>query len=139
MAGPGAAGGDGTKLSPPAFAQTDPKTGELKKQKFGPWMRTAFAVLAKGKGLRGSALDPFGHTAERRAERRLIEDYIGLVKGDLLPALTAANLDRAVAVAEAAQAIKGYGHVKARNMFIAADQQRDRLAAFKASPGAVAA
>ncbi len=126
-------------LAPPAFAQTDPKTGELKKQKFGPWMRTAFAVLAKGKGLRGSALDPFGHTAERRAERRLIEDYIGLVKGDLLPALTAANLDRAVAVAEAAQAIKGYGHVKARNMFIAADQQRDRLAAFKASPGAVAA
>jgi len=31
------------------------------------------------KGLRGTALDPFGYTAERRMERRLIKDYQALV------------------------------------------------------------
>ena len=43
--------------------------GELVKRPFGPWMRSGFKLLARLKGLRGSALDPFGRTEERRTER----------------------------------------------------------------------
>jgi indolepyruvate ferredoxin oxidoreductase len=47
----------------------------LIKQEFGPWMMKAFGVLAKFKGLRGTALDVFGYTAERKMERALIGEY----------------------------------------------------------------
>ncbi|MDE2457062.1 MAG: indolepyruvate ferredoxin oxidoreductase family protein, partial [Burkholderiales bacterium] len=57
-------------LAPPAFAKRNER-GELVKRPFGPWMRSAFGVLAKMKGLRGTALDPFGRSEERRSERAL--------------------------------------------------------------------
>ena len=43
--------------------------------RFGPWLMPALRVLARAKGLRGTALDPFGHTEERKLERELIADY----------------------------------------------------------------
>ncbi|MNJ04709.1 indolepyruvate ferredoxin oxidoreductase [compost metagenome] len=49
--------------------------GRAVKTSFGPWMLGAFRVLAKLRGLRGTALDPFGRTAERRMERQLVADY----------------------------------------------------------------
>src|SRR5439155_9852290 len=63
-------------LAPPIFAQRDKVTGHLQKKEFGGWMIHAFRMLAKLKFLRGTALDPFGRTEERRAERRLVEDYL---------------------------------------------------------------
>ena len=62
-------------LAPPLFAARDPDTGHLQKRSYGPWMLRAFALLARLKRLRGTALDPFGRTAERRMERRLIAEY----------------------------------------------------------------
>ena len=62
-------------LAPPLLAKLDPVTGAPKKMKFGPWMMSVFRVLAKMKGLRGTSLDPFGRTEERRTERALIEEY----------------------------------------------------------------
>ena len=62
-------------LAPPIFAKPDPVTGEPRKREYGPWMMKAFGVLAKLKGLRGTALDVFGRTAERRMERELIAEY----------------------------------------------------------------
>ena len=50
-------------------------TGLPRKMSFGPWLLPAFRLLAKFKFLRGTAFDPFGRSAERRTERRLIEDY----------------------------------------------------------------
>jgi hypothetical protein len=74
-------------------------------------MLTAFRLLAGLKGLRGTAWDPFGRTAERRTERRLITDYEALV-ADLLTHLSPATHATAVALAALPQKIRGYGHVK---------------------------
>ena len=60
-------------LAPPLTAKKN-AAGELTKSTFGPWMLTGFRVLAKLKGLRGTAFDPFARTAERRAERSLIDE-----------------------------------------------------------------
>jgi indolepyruvate ferredoxin oxidoreductase len=101
-------------LAPPLLARRDDR-GELVKRPFGPWVRSAFGVLAKLKFLRGGALDPFGRTEERRTERKLIADYRAMVE-ELLPALSAANLPQAVEIARVPEDIRGYGHVKARHV-----------------------
>ena len=62
-------------LAPPLLADRDPATGHLKKRVYGPWMLGAFRALARLRRLRGTAFDPFGRTAERRTERRLIAEY----------------------------------------------------------------
>ncbi len=61
-------------LAPPVLGRKDAE-GRARKSSFGPWMMTGFRVLAAFKGLRGTAFDPFGRTAERRMERRLLADY----------------------------------------------------------------
>ncbi len=61
-------------LAPPLLAKTNDK-GELQKQKFGPWVQTAFRLLAPLKFLRGTAFDVFGRTEERRTERALVGEY----------------------------------------------------------------
>jgi indolepyruvate ferredoxin oxidoreductase len=98
-------------LAPPLFARRDPQTGHLLKREFGSWIGSAFGLLAKMKGLRGTAFDPFGRTAERKMERALIDEYearLTMVAG----ALTTANHAAAVALASLPQQIRGYGHVK---------------------------
>src|SRR5579863_6523787 len=75
-------------LAPPFLARRDKTTGLPRKMSFGPWMMPLFRLLAKLKFLRGTAFDPFGYTAERRAERRLLEDYRTLLReitGNLTP------------------------------------------------------
>src|SRR5262249_3062641 len=67
-------------LAPPIFAQRDPVTGRLQKKEYGGWMIQAFRLLARLKFLRGSAFDPFGRTAERKAERKLVEDYLVMIE-----------------------------------------------------------
>jgi indolepyruvate ferredoxin oxidoreductase len=71
----------------------------------------AFPMLAKLKGLRGTPLDLFGHTAERKLERRLIGDYQAGVE-KLLAGLTPERLATAVKIASIPQQIRGFGHVK---------------------------
>ena len=102
-------------LSPPLLARKDPHTGEPAKMAFGPWMMAAFGVLAKFRGLRGTALDPFGYTAERRTERALIEEYRRHVEA-ALATLTRDGHARAVAIAEVPEQIRGYGPVKERSI-----------------------
>ncbi|HSV70703.1 MAG TPA: indolepyruvate ferredoxin oxidoreductase family protein [Methylibium sp.] len=98
-------------LAPPLFSRRDPLTGHLKKREFGPWVGYAFTVLARLRGLRGTPFDPFGHTAERRMERGLIDRY-----EQLLPVLAgklgAANHAIALQIARLPEQIRGYGHVK---------------------------
>ena len=62
-------------LAPPLLARKDPVTGVPRKMSFGPWMMKAFSVLAKLRRLRGTPLDPFGYTHERRTERQLVRDF----------------------------------------------------------------
>jgi indolepyruvate ferredoxin oxidoreductase len=82
-----------------------------RKRAFGPWMATAFQVLRRFKGLRGTALDPFGRSAERRTERRLIADYDRTIRA-MLPSLSHDNHALAKEIAEVPQSVRGYGHVK---------------------------
>ena len=98
-------------LAPSWLSKRDAVTGEPRKRSFGPWMLKAFAVLARFKFLRGGALDPFGHSAERRLERELIEEYEANV-AYLLAELNGGNYRTAVALAEIPEQIRGYGHVK---------------------------
>ncbi len=97
-------------LAPPLFAKKDAQ-GRLIKKEYGPWMLKAFGVLAKLKFLRGGRLDPFGRTAERGGERRLITDYEATVQL-LLDGLDDHRLALAVEIASIPEHIRGYGHVK---------------------------
>jgi indolepyruvate ferredoxin oxidoreductase len=115
-------------LAPPLMAKHDAQ-GHLIKQEFGPWMMKAFGVLAKFKGLRGTALDVFGYTAERKMERALISEYRQTVIG-LLPKLTAETLSQAVAIASIPEDIRGYGHVKERHLKAAKQKEATLLANF---------
>ncbi|MBP0619629.1 indolepyruvate ferredoxin oxidoreductase family protein [Cupriavidus consociatus] len=101
-------------LAPPLLARRN-KDGEPVKGAYGPWMRHAFGVLARLRGLRGTPLDPFGYTQERKQERALIGEYRRSIEA-LLPALSAHNLELALEIARLPQEIRGYGHVKARNL-----------------------
>ncbi len=101
-------------LAPPLFAKKNDR-GELVKQQFGQWMRGAFHVLAKLKGLRGTPFDPFGYTAERREERALIAEYRRCIE-ELLQSLSQNNLTAALEIARLPEEIRGYGHVKARHL-----------------------
>jgi indolepyruvate ferredoxin oxidoreductase len=117
-------------LAPPLLARHD-KDGHLIKQEFGPWMMKAFGVLAKFKGLRGTAFDIFGYTAERKMERALIAEYRNTV-GSLLPKLNADNLAQAVAIASIPEDIRGFGHVKERHLKAAKQKESALLASFGA-------
>jgi indolepyruvate ferredoxin oxidoreductase len=101
-------------LAPPLLAKTNDK-GELVKRPYGPWMRTAFGVLARLKGLRGGPLDVFGRTEERRMERALIARYEATV-AELLQSLDAGNRALAVEIARLPEDVRGFGHVKLRHV-----------------------
>src|SRR5690348_755689 len=118
-------------LAPPLLAKADPRTGEPKKMSFGPWMLTAFRVLSKFKFLRGTALDPFGRSHERRTERQLIADYEALIE-TVLAGLSPANHATAVALASIPEKIRGFGPVKQRHLAAAKAEESALREQFKA-------
>ena len=118
-------------LAPPLMSARNDK-GELQKRKFGPLMLTAFKFLAKLKGLRGTALDVFGKTEERRVERALIREYRSSLE-EILTALTPDNLAAAIEVARIPEQIKGYGHVKERHLSTARQNWTQAMARFHAA------
>ncbi len=110
------------QLSPPIFARTDPATGRPKKYSFGPWVFGVFGMLAKLKGLRGTAFDVFGYSHERRAERAAIGDYEAEVER-LLAGLTPDNASLATQIAALPLAVRGFGPVReAAAIKVAADR-----------------
>ena len=117
-------------LAPPLLNRPDPVTGIAKKSEFGAWMMTGFRVLAKLKGLRGTAFDVFGRTEERRTERRLIADYEATVD-ELLRGLSKENAKLAVEIASIPEEIRGFGHVKLRHLKQAKEHEARLLEAFR--------
>jgi len=100
-------------LAPPLITRTDPATGRPKKISFGPWIFKAFGVLARFKGLRGSKLDLFGYSEERRHERA----DIGAFEADierLCADVNSANIGLALAIARLPMDVRGFGPVKAK-------------------------
>ena len=116
-------------LAPPLLARRDPATGHLIKREFPGWTLRLFALLAKLRFLRGTALDLFGLSDERRRERQDIADYRALTQ-QLLDGLTADNYPIAVQLAELPRQLRGFGHVKDDNRAKLALQRQQLLAAF---------
>ena len=112
-------------LAPPLLAGRDPDSGLPTKRTLGGWILPVFKILAKFRGLRGTVLDPFGYFAERKQERQLLAEYEALVD-ELVSQLAAgshqAHRDTLLALAELPAQVRGYGHVKARNI----EQQKIR-------------
>ena len=98
-------------LAPPLFARRDPATGRPRKIRFGPWLGPLLGLVARLRRLRGSVFDPFGHTAERRLERRLIGEYEGALDA-ALARLTPQRHALIVELASLPAQIRGYGAVK---------------------------
>ncbi|MDO9411759.1 MAG: indolepyruvate ferredoxin oxidoreductase family protein [Pseudolabrys sp.] len=118
-------------LAPPLLAKVDKVTGEPKKMSFGPWMLKAFGVLAKFKFLRGTPLDIFGYTEERRIERKLVTDYLNKLEA-IMAELSPLNYATAVAIASIPEKIRGFGPIKLRTLAAAKAEEKALLEQFRA-------
>jgi indolepyruvate ferredoxin oxidoreductase len=115
-------------MAPPVLAR--PRNGRPpRKIRLGGWMMGAMKVLARGRRLRGTALDPFGRTAERRMERELVRQYVQRIEA-LVPALTAERLKTACEIAALPLQMRGFGHVKAANVALVRVRESELLHRF---------
>jgi len=119
-------------LAPPLFARVDPLTGRPKKLRFGPWMMRTMRLLAWAKKLRGTMFDPFRYCADRKLERRLLEDYEHMLEL-FAEGLNHANHGVAVELAALPETIRGFGPIK-ETAAKAADARREELLAVFALP-----
>ena len=110
-------------MAPPFLSGTD-ANGRPRKRSFGPWILPVMRLLAKGKRLRGSALDPFGYGAERRAERAAIAGYEADCE-TVFQRLEAGNLGIAVELLSLPDSVRGFGPVKAASAEAAAARRAD--------------
>ncbi len=115
-------------MAPPLIAPRDRKTGKLRKIAFGTWITPVLRLLARFKFLRGTPFDLFGYTRERRDERARIVEYEQRI-AEISSSLTAASLDKATEIAALALTIRGFGHVKEKNV----EKAAKRLAELQAS------
>ncbi|HET7780106.1 MAG TPA: DUF6537 domain-containing protein, partial [Rudaea sp.] len=124
-------------LAPPLLARRDSE-GHLRKGEYGSWVFGAFKLIAKLKGLRGTAFDIFGYTAERKMERALIDEYFATVD-ELLGKLDRDNHALAVEIATIPEHIRGYGHIKDAHLAKARARREQLLAAWRSPQAALAA
>ncbi|BFM08265.1 indolepyruvate ferredoxin oxidoreductase family protein [Halioxenophilus aromaticivorans] len=116
-------------LAPPLLSKKDAQ-GHLQKRPFGGWLLPVFKCLAKLAFLRGSALDIFGYTEERKQERQWVSDYQDLVE-NFCQTLCSDNMDVAIELATIPEKIRGYGHVKEKNMLQAREKWHRLLTQYK--------
>ncbi len=98
-------------LAPPVLNGKRDARGRPLKREFGAWLLPVFRLLAAMRGLRGTALDVFGYTAERRMERRLIEEFEENID-EILEGLSEANVEAVADLVGKYMDIRGYGPVK---------------------------
>jgi indolepyruvate ferredoxin oxidoreductase len=101
-------------LAPPLLAKKD-ANGHPVKAAYGAWIWQGFRMLAKLKTLRGTWLDVFGYTDERKTERQLIAEYQATILW-LLEKLTPQNMPAAIEIASLPESIRGFGHVKEKSI-----------------------
>ncbi len=114
------------------FARPDPSTGMMRKGEAGPWAMTAFRVMARLKFLRGTWLDPFRNSDERKLERRLVDEFEADVE-ELLARLAPANHALAVRLAGLPETIRGYGRIKEASAAEAAKARATALRELRAA------
>ncbi|GGH25642.1 indolepyruvate ferredoxin oxidoreductase [Cribrihabitans marinus] len=120
-------------LAPPILGGTGPD-GRPKKREFGEWMLRPMKLLARMKALRGTPLDIFGYSAERRMERALIKQYEADM-AEVLPKVTPETVEIAAALARLPLDIRGFGPIKQANEAKAAKRREELLAAFRQGGG----
>ena len=101
-------------MAPPLFSKRDPDTGHLRKRKFGGYMLSLFKMMAPLKAIRGSKLDIFSYTEERKMERRLIDELNSTID-TVVSGLSADKQQHAIEIIELVLDVRGYGHVKEAN------------------------
>jgi indolepyruvate ferredoxin oxidoreductase len=119
-------------LASPILARKDPLSGRPVKRRYGPWALRLFSLLARAKGLRGSLLDPFRFSEDRKLERRLIDNYEQMLD-EVIKGLTSDTHGIAVELAALPQTIRGFGPVKQAAADVA-DARREELLAIIKSP-----
>jgi len=102
-------------LAPPLLGGAKDALGRPKKRAFGPWLMPVFRLLAKLRGLRGTAFDIFGHSAERKMERDLIAGY-EKDTAHVLSVLSPLNLDTGIDILSLPERIRGFGPVKEKSV-----------------------
>jgi indolepyruvate ferredoxin oxidoreductase len=118
------------------FGRRDPATGRLLKREVGPWLMTAFRLMAPLRGLRGTVLDPFRNSGERRLARELLATY----ESDLdriVAQLDAGNHAVAVKLASLPERVRGYGHVRVQHAQAVGAEREALLAQWPAGGVAV--
>ncbi|TMV08805.1 indolepyruvate ferredoxin oxidoreductase family protein [Ruegeria sediminis] len=116
-------------LAPPILGGKDPD-GRPKKREFGEWMLGPLKLLSRMKALRGTPLDIFGYSADRRMERALVRQYEKDMR-EVLPKLNSQTRDAIVALAQLPLDIKGFGPVKNANEAKAAKRREELLAVIR--------
>jgi indolepyruvate ferredoxin oxidoreductase len=117
-------------LAPPLLSKMGPNGRPLKRE-FGPWLERPLRMMAKLKRLRGTPLDVFGYTAERKMERALIKQYEADMR-DVLPKLDDNTREAVVALAALPLQIRGFGPVKQENETKAAKRREELLSVIRA-------
>ncbi len=118
-------------LAPPILGRRDDFTGRPRKSVFGPWMMTAFRVLARFRHLRGTRLDVFGYSSERKQERALIAEYRATI-AKLLKQLNRSNHHLATEIAALPEQIRGFGYVKDEHLAKVRASEAQLMARFDA-------
>jgi indolepyruvate ferredoxin oxidoreductase len=113
-------------MAPPLVARPGKDGAPPRKITLGQWLWPAMRLLASLRAVRGTWLDPFGRTGERRMERRLARDYAATLER-MLPELTPQKRDLAVAIANVPDGIRGFGHIKLANATIAKAREQELL------------
>ena len=121
-------------LAPPILSKIDPVTQRPLKREFGPWMMYAFRFLAACRRFRGTRFDPFGRSADRQLERRLIQEYESTIEV-VLGGLCLDNLETAIEIAALPLDIRGYGPVKAAAAKVAEGKEETLLKNFNTYEG----
>jgi indolepyruvate ferredoxin oxidoreductase len=125
-------------MAPPALSRVAHHNGNTgssanalhvqpRKRTFGQWMWPVLRVLAGCRSLRGTPLDPFGRTTERRMERQLADDYQSTIER-AMTVLTVDNASDIALLAELHARVRGYGHVKLANLVAVKRSERELAA-----------
>lgn len=117
-------------LAPPLLNGKKDRSGRPRKKQFGPWMLKAMQLLARMRGLRNTALDPFRFSADRQLDRKLLKDYETLI-ALLLEGLKPDNYPTAVALVRLPEEVRGFGPVREKAAEKAEKRAQQLLQEFK--------
>ena len=117
----------------PPFLARPGANGRPRKIAVGGWFAPVLRLLAKLRWLRGTALDPFRYSAERRLEKDLVQTFEADVAA-LVDSLDETNYGSWVAIARLPAGIRGFGPVKEAAARAASAERARLLASVMAAP-----